>query len=226
MVNESEIFLNSTMAHPNSDLATAIHRAADLLIERELSHADRTEAMAHVVAAVATLERGSIRREDDRVSAFLAEMIPPAGETIVRPGQPLAGFAASPYSGDANALRPTAVEYRAIERGVQATVVMGVALEGRPGRAHGGATAAVFDDVMGAVQRTIGRSGYTRTLTISYYGAVPVYAPVAFEALFTGEENGRFTVEASATYEGKVVAKGVGVFTEVTIQAFGAKAAD
>ena len=214
------------MAHPHSELASALHRAADLLIERELSDADRSEALTHIEHAVSALERGAARSEQERIDAFLSQMIPDAGAPTISPGDSLDGFAASPYSGEANALRPTSVSYTAIERGVRATITMGYALEGRPGRAHGGATAAVFDDVMGAVQRTIDRSGYTRRLTIDYYKPLPVDSPVEFTATFAGEDKGRFTVEATAKHDGVLVAAATGIFTQVSLETFGAVAAD
>lgn len=214
------------MAHQHSELASALHRAADLLIERDLSAENHAEALRHVERAVNALERGEPRSEKERVTAFLAEMIPASGARTIAPGDRLDGFAASPYSGDANALRPTSVRYTAMDQGVHALVTMGFALEGRPGRAHGGATAAVFDDVMGAVQRTIGRSGYTRRLTIEYYKPLPVDSPVEFIATYTGEDSGRFTVEATANHEGTVVAAATGVFTQVSVEAFGALMAD
>lgn len=214
------------MAHPHSELASALHRAADLLIERDLSDENHAEALDHVERAVAAMERGEPRSEKARVAAFLAEMISESGARTIAPGDSLDGFAASPYSGDANALRPTEVQYTAMDQGVHALVTMGFALEGRPGRAHGGATAAVFDDVMGAVQRTIGRSGYTRRLTIEYYKPLPVDSPVEFVASYTGEENGRFTVEATAKHRGVLVAAATGIFTQVSVETFGSIAAE
>jgi len=210
------------MSHPHSELASALHCAADLLIERNLSDEDRIEALGHVERAITALERGTTRSEGERVAAFLAEMIPEADAPPIVSGDRLEGFAASPYSGDANALRPTSVRYTAMDHGVHALVTMGLALEGRPGRAHGGATAAVFDDVMGAVQRTVGRSGYTRRLTVEYYKPLPVDSPVEFFASYTGQDRGRFTVEAEAKHDGILVAAATGIFTEVSVETFGA----
>jgi acyl-coenzyme A thioesterase PaaI-like protein len=209
------------MSHPNAELAAAIHRAADLLVSRELSDAARSNAIANVAVLNEGLESGRQVGHEERVQAFLSQMVNAAGAPALQPGHSFAGFNSSPYSGVANALRPTHVQYLALERGVHATIVLGDALEGRPGRAHGGATAAVFDDVMGAVQRVIGRSGYTRTLTVSYYAPVPTTEPIEIVANYVGEENGRFTVEATATHNEVTVATSTGVFTEVSIEAFG-----
>ena len=208
---------------PAEELASAIHQTADLLVERTISNEVRREAIAKVRSLNELLQSGEERTLDVRVEAFVTGMVPAAGAPTVEPGETIRSFAASPYSGNENALRPSVVDYQAIENGVRATVVMGTALEGRPGRAHGGATAAVFDDVMGAVQRVIGRSGYTRSLTIHYYAALPANEAVDFTATYVGDEGGQFTVEATASHDGKTVASGIGVFTEVSIEAFGAR---
>ena len=208
--------------HPNTALASAIHRACDLLIERDISDDVRDQALEHIENAVSLLSNGRTRTEGERVQAFLHAIAPDPSDGHIRPGDSMTVFDASPYSGAANALRPTDVRYVAIENGVEATVTMGTALEGRPGRAHGGATAAIFDDVMGGVQRIIRRSGYTRSLTVDYYAPLPTDEPVIFTAIFTGAESGRFILEGEAKHDGRTIARARGVFTEVSLETFGA----
>lgn len=209
------------MHHPNDQLARGIRRAADLLIERQLSDQTRAAALGKVTELIDTLEHGAHRPLSSRVEHFISQMRTDSIGGEIEDGGSAFGFAESPYSGAANALAPSHVEYQRVGETVEATVLLGMAMEGRPGRAHGGATAAIFDDVMGAVQGVIGRHGYTRTLTISYFAPVPIDEAVCFIAAFAGSEDRRFFIDATATLDGKTLATAHGVFTEVSIDTFG-----
>jgi acyl-coenzyme A thioesterase PaaI-like protein len=210
----------SDMSHSNHELASALHRAADLLIERSATLESCEEAIGLVEAVNVLLESEEKLSLDQRATRFVEQMVL-ASKDAIADGATFDSFAESPYSGRANALAPAHVEYRRGGDTVVATVRLGTALEGRPGRAHGGATAAIFDDVMGALQQVIRRIGYTRTLSVSYFAPFPTDKDVRIVAECTGSADGLFFVEATATDGDRTIAKSSGVFTEVTPAMFG-----
>lgn len=63
-----------------------------------------------------------------------------------------------------------------------ATVVLGAAYEGAPGRSHGGIVAAIFDDVLGYLLRFLKQPAYTGELTIRYLAPTPIREPLEFRA--------------------------------------------
>lgn len=207
-----------SMSHPNEELARTIRHCADLLIERSINPTTRSSALALAEALEVQLDRGEKATLQNRTQRFVAQVSAAARAGSISDGAAFDGFLESPYSGIANALAPKRVEYRRTGDRVTATIELGTALEGRPGRAHGGAVAAVFDDVMGALQHIIGRNGYTRSLTVSYLAPFPTDTPVTIVAACVDHDAGRFTIEASATVDDRTVATASAVFTEVSIE--------
>jgi len=63
-----------------------------------------------------------------------------------------------------------------------ATVVLGAAYEGAPGRSHGGIVAAIFDDVLGYLLRFLKQPAFTGELTIRYLAPTPIREPLEFRA--------------------------------------------
>ncbi len=193
--------------------ATAVHTAADLLNSRNVSTEDLAAATALLEQANALLTNGEIRTEQERGFEFASQMVVAMGAPVVEDGAYFEAFAASPYSGKHNAMRPTEVSYKRIGDELHAEVLVGAALEGAPGRAHGGLTAAVFDDAMGALQRVTGLSGYTRTLDVKYRAKLPVDETVTFRIWLADQDDRTFTTDGEATLNGKTLATARGVFT-------------
>lgn len=205
------------MTHPNEDIAAALRRAADLLIERDLSEAHRVVARDLLTSLVKTLENGDPLSVADRTDRFVQQMSVHGGPGEISDGDTFPSFIESPYSGSINALAPPQAIYRRDGQTLRALVVLGTALEGRPGRAHGGAVAAVFDDAMGALQQIIGRNGYTYSLTTVYHAPFPTDIEVSIHVECTSVVQPRFTIEATASVEDRLIASSTGVFVEVDI---------
>lgn len=205
------------MTQERDKLAAALHLAADLLIERDLDETKLRRARELVADAVSELQSGQPVSLEGRSDRFVSQMGALANRDPIEDGATFAAFDESPYSGSGNALAPRHLEYRRVGQTVHATVLLGTALEGRPGRAHGGAIAAVFDDTMGALQLIIGRNGYTRTLTTTYLAAFPTAEEVVIVAACTQVSGSSFTVEATASVDERPVATAVGVFTEIAV---------
>ncbi len=63
-----------------------------------------------------------------------------------------------------------------------ASVTLGPAYEGAPGRSHGGIVAAIFDDVLGCILRFVGKPAYTGELKVRYQAPTPIGVPLTFRA--------------------------------------------
>ena len=209
---------------PHSDAltgaATAAHRTADLLNSRAIDTEALAAATALIEQANTLLAQGEPKTEEVRGLEFASQMVVPLGAPLIEDGAKFEAFVKSPYSGKHNAMRPTSVSYQRVGDELHAEVLVGPALEGAPGRAHGGLTAAVFDDAMGALQRITGLSGYTRTLHVTYRGKIPIDEAVSFRVWLAEQDDRTFTTDGEVTRNGKTLATARGVFTLIRPEQF------
>ena len=87
----------------------------------------------------------------------------------------------SPVSGVGSPLAPPVV-VREAEGGVVAEATFGLAYEGPPGFLHGGMSALVMDQILGAATIRAGLWGMTARLELDYRGPVPLDTPVVMRA--------------------------------------------
>ena len=102
-----------------------------------------------------------------------------------------------------------------------ARVRLGHAVEGAPGRAHGGVVAAIFDDVMGMVLTIHSAPAFTARLTVSYLAPVPVGMELEFRARQTWREGRKLFIAAEATHDGELLAEAEGLFIALPPERFG-----
>jgi acyl-coenzyme A thioesterase PaaI-like protein len=141
-------------------------------------------------------------------------------------GSPLQGMADGlrfrPILGPDNPLGVVA-ESR-FERDEAVTVlVLGPAIEGAPGRAHGGVVAAIFDDVTGHVLGMAGTPAFTGTLSVTYHAPTPLNVPLQFRARILRREGRRLYVGATCRAGELLVASCDATFITVDIDAFTSK---
>lgn len=86
--------------------------------------------------------------------------------------------------------------------------------EGPPERAHGGAVAAVFDEVMGSVLRVEATLALTGSLTVRYSAPAPLGVETEFRARIANQEGRRIQIEAEATGPDGPFATAQGTFIE------------
>ena len=79
-----------------------------------------------------------------------------------------------------------------------ASVTLGAAFEGAPGRSHGGIVAAIFDDVLGYLLRFLGQPAYTGELTVRYLAPTPIHEPLEFRARVEQVEGRKIDTVAEA----------------------------
>lgn len=93
-------------------------------------------------------------------------------------------------------------------------VTLGPAYEGPPGRVHGGALAAIFDEIMGALLPAIGVMAFTGRLSVRYKRATPLGVPIELRSWLASREGRRLHLEAEAAADGVVFATAESVFVE------------
>jgi acyl-coenzyme A thioesterase PaaI-like protein len=123
-----------------------------------------------------------------------------------------------PFSGSAS---PWGVDLEVHRVGdeIEATVTLGSAHEGAPGRAHGGIVAGLFDDVFGFVLGIIAEPAFTGELKVRYEKPTPLHRPLLCRGRLTSRSGRKLLIEGElvdpADAHELVVARGSGVFITV-----------
>lgn len=113
-------------------------------------------------------------------------------------------------------IEPTYTEDRVI-----AELTFHPRFEGGPGLAHGGAVAALFDDLLGFVSMMHERPAVTAKLEINYRHPIPLGVTIRAEAWLTGIEGRKQHVEgAGFAPDGTVLVEASGLFLAVGVEHF------
>lgn len=123
-------------------------------------------------------------------------------------------------SGPANPMGVAITAHREGDEAV-ATVALGAAFEGAPGRAHGGIVAAVFDDVLGFVLSMLETPAFTGRLSVSYLAPTPLGRALEFRARLVGREGRKITIEGEARDGETCFARAEGLFISIPPERFG-----
>ncbi len=93
--------------------------------------------------------------------------------------------------------------------------------EGGPGLAHGGAVAALFDDLLGFVALIHQRPAVTAKLEVNYRHPIPLGVTIRSEAWLTSVEGRKLSVEgAGFAPDGTVLVEVLGLFLMVGAEHF------
>jgi acyl-coenzyme A thioesterase PaaI-like protein len=169
-----------------------------------------------------TLPAGELRRAAEEARALadrLATAVRPDGQLPALDDVLVFRRVYNPVSGVGSALAPP-LDLRPASPGSPAegtvgTVVLGQAYEGPPGYAHGGTSALLLDQLLGATAIAMGLWGMTVRLETDYRGPVPLGTPLELRARVV-EGAGRRTVVtgtiATAEDPATVLVEGRGVF--------------
>jgi len=107
---------------------------------------------------------------------------------------------------------------------IEATVTLGAAHEGAPGRAHGGIVAGLFDDVFGFVLGVIQRPAFTGELKVRYERPTPLHRPLLCRGRLVSQQGRKLTIDGELIDPDGgadvVVARGVGLFITVDPELF------
>jgi uncharacterized domain 1 len=98
---------------------------------------------------------------------------------------------------------------------ITATVTFTQAQQGPPGFAHGGASAAVLDEAMGAAVWSAGYTVVAVNLNVDYLRPVPLGTPVTVEARVNGRDGKALHTQAELRLpDGRVAVRARGIYVE------------
>jgi acyl-coenzyme A thioesterase PaaI-like protein len=120
----------------------------------------------------------------------------------------------SPVTGVGNGIAPPVVLRRDGD-GVVGSATLGLAYEGPPGFLHGGMSALVMDQVLGAAAIAAGRWGMTARLELDYRGPVPLRQPLLLRGRVTEDAGRKVVVTGSialAAEPERLLVEACGVF--------------
>ncbi len=128
-------------------------------------------------------------------------------------------FEDSPVSGSAN---PLSIGLRVAREGQEAVgrVVLGPGWQGAPDRAHGGVTAALLDETLGALLPILGVVAFTGELTCRYLAPTPIGEPLEFRARKVGQERRKLFLECEGTSEAGVFVAARSIFVTTDLEIF------
>lgn len=128
-------------------------------------------------------------------------------------------FPDSVVSGQANPLSFGAALWRDADA-ANLSVTIGPALEGAPGRAHGGVVAALIDELMGFALSFEGSPAFTGRLTISYRAPTPVGVEVTGRAWISERRPRTLDIAAELHHGETLLAEAEGRFVKVDLSRF------
>lgn len=164
-----------TVDDPRARAAAALRRLGHAL----MGHDADPELLRRVAAAAdrvaADLEAAPPRERD------LRELKRRMFDQEVADGQPVIHFDECFVSGPWN---PMGIAIQVERDGDEAvaSIELGPAFEGAPGRSHGGIVAAIFDDVLGYLLTFQRTAAFTGELTVRYLAPTPIGQPLQFRA--------------------------------------------
>jgi len=101
---------------------------------------------------------------------------------------------------------------------VRARARLGLAYEGPPHGVHGGWVAALFDEVLGALQGLAGAPGVTGVLEVRYRHVTPVEEELRFEAWIESQRARRIVARATCHAGDTLTAEAKGLFVHVDFE--------
>lgn len=115
-------------------------------------------------------------------------------------GEEMTSFDDRPVSGRSS---PHGLDVRVVRDGdeVVASVTLGAAHEGAPGRSHGGIIAALFDDIFGFLLVVHGQPAFTGELGVRYAAGVPLHRPLECRVRVTGRDGRKLHMTGELTGE-------------------------
>ena len=174
--------------------AGALRRLGNALVGHECDAELLEQIAVRADRIAADVEQGTPRSRPVELMKRSLWEAPPAD------GGPMSHFPECMVSGKANPMG-LAIDVRREGDEAVASFRLGPAFEGAPKRAHGGAVAAVFDDVMGYVLRLVSVPAYTGKLSLNYRAPVPVGEPLEVRARLARRDGRKLWIEAEMTLE-------------------------
>lgn len=181
----------STESDPRARAAAALRRLGHALMGHEADPALLGRVAEAADRVVADLEAGPPRQRD------LLELKRRMFDQEVAEGERVSHFDECFVSGPWN---PMGIAMEVVREGEEAvaSVELGPAFEGAPGRSHGGIVAAIFDDVLGYLLTLRHTPGFTGELTVRYLAPTPISQPLQFRARVVAVDGRKLRVAGEA----------------------------
>jgi acyl-coenzyme A thioesterase PaaI-like protein len=197
------------------EAASALRRLGHSIVAHEVSDELFDRITAEVQALTAAVVAGPNRDRAPLATVHAVFVTPPPD------GRRRTNFPDDIVTGKANPLGMAADITREGDEAVLRTT-LGPAFEGAPGRAHGGAVAALIDDVMGFVLSIHATTAYTGRLTVNYRAPTPIGVELEMRARLHSRHGRKLRIEADARHGTTLVAQGEGLFIAVDPESFAA----
>jgi acyl-coenzyme A thioesterase PaaI-like protein len=197
------------------EAAAALRRLGHAVVAHEVGDDEFRRITTEVEALLAEVESAP-----DRARAPL-DMVQAVFVTPPVDGGSRSHFPDCIVTGQANPMGMAAQAERDGDEAVLRTT-LGAAFEGAPGRAHGGAVAALFDEVMGFVLSIHATPAYTGRLTVTYRAPTPLGVELEMRARLHSRHGRKLRIEADARHGTTVIAHGEGLFIAVDPERFAA----
>ena len=199
---------------PRERAAAALRRLGHAVVGRDCDPATLLRIAEAADRIAAEVEHGDPRsRPIESMKRRLWESPPPDGG-------PMSHFAECVVSGEANPMG-IGIQPRRVGDEVVADFNLGAAFEGAPQRAHGGVTAAIFDDIMGYVLVLLRTPAYTGQMTVDYLGPVPIGMDLQARAWLERREERKLWMAAEMTQDGTVIGRARGLFIVIPPERLG-----
>ncbi len=193
--------------------ATALRAIGHAIVGHHVDDEAFARLRAEVERFLAEIEHNPSRsRPVADMKRHLFEAPPPDGGTMEH-------YPDCVVSGPANPMGVAITAHREGDEAV-ATVALGAAFEGAPGRAHGGIVAAVFDDVLGFVLSMLETPAFTGRLSVSYLAPTPLGRPLEFRARLVQRHGRKITIEGEARDGETCFARAEGLFISIPPERF------
>lgn len=208
-----------------TEMASAVQQLGHALVSHQIDEPLAAEIAATAQSLTVRVNEAPRRHRSEEMRPptpeEMAQLIEAAAlrEERVDEGQSLDLFNESFVSGRAN---PMAIGARMSREGdtAVAEVVLGPMFEGAPGRGHGGAVAAIVDELMGAVLTIVREVAYTANLNIDYVAGAPVGKPLKFTARLRDRADRKLWIEARGETDSGVFVRAEGLFLTVDAATF------
>lgn len=184
--------------------------------------ADHRQALLLAADRARLLVDAMVRlKEDSPVASVLAQRLEELLELLAGHVQPVEAMSKSRQFGAADrsmvsgALNPMAPPVQLSmgeDNTARTTTALGLAYQGPPGRVHGGMVATLLDHLMGYAAGTVGSWIFTRSLTVDYDHAVPLFEELEIVATVERVDGRKIWVRGEIRAAGAVVARAHGLW--------------
>ncbi len=175
---------------------------------------DALRRVAQVADSLAAELEERPRRTKDADMATLSDL------AAAMAGQPLPvaigdALEFDPFSAGGGRLHPGSIGIDMRRDGntaVAASVHVDPMFQGPPGRVHGGIVAVLIDELMGTVNRMVGRRAFTARLAIDFRAPAPIDTELRFRAWLHDEQGRKITMRAEGRTDAGVFVEAEGLF--------------